>query len=65
MEYRTMPTVMLIDLIAVASHNGDQEKVNDIALELVKRIYVPNAETTFEELLYKFGYRDNFIKSRS
>ena len=38
MDYRTIATVKLVDMIAMATHKGDQETVNDIALELTKRI---------------------------
>ena len=38
MDYRMIATVKLVDMIAMATHKGDQETVNAIALELTKRI---------------------------
>jgi len=64
LDLRKISTVDLIDVIADATVKQDQYTVNAVALELAKRIYVPNQTTTFEELLYKFGYRDENKKIR-
>lgn len=53
---KTVPTVKLIQLISNASNNGEQDLVNIYAYELTYRIWVPNEEETFEEMLKKFGY---------
>ena len=52
-ELKTMSTVDLINLIC---NIKDQLLINKIAYELTCRIYVPNQEKTFEEMLYSFGY---------
>lgn len=53
---KTIPTVKLVKLISDASNKGEQDLVNIIAYELTCRIWVPNEETTFEEMLKNFGY---------
>lgn len=53
---KTVPTVKLIQLISNASNNGEQDLVNIYAYELTYRIWVPNEEKTFEEMLKEFGY---------
>ena len=53
---RTVSTIELVRLINEASNKGEQNLVNVIAYELTYRIWVPNQETTFEEMLKRFGY---------
>ena len=42
----------------IALQNNDQELVNTLAYELTCRLYVPNQEVNFDELLFKFGYKE-------
>ena len=49
-----VPTVKLIELINDASNKGEQDLINIYAYEIACRIWVPNEETTFEELLKNF-----------
>lgn len=58
MQIRTIPTAQLINVIGVFEQQGDQSMVNRIAKELAYRIWVPNAETTFEEMMKQFGYKE-------
>lgn len=53
---KTVSTIELVRLINEASNKGEQNLVNIIAYELAYRIWVPNKETTFEEMLKSFGY---------
>ena len=54
----TIPTVKLVDLIGIYKKEDNQDMVNLLAYELTCRIYVPNKGTTFDELAYRFGYRE-------
>ena len=54
----TIPTVRLIDLITAYGKENNQTMVNLIACELTRRIYVPNKGTTFDDMAYRFGYRE-------
>ena len=53
-----IPLFEFIDLLAKASKENNQELVNELALEVVRRIYVPNPKKTKEELLAEFGYKE-------
>lgn len=53
-----IPLFAFIDLIDQASKENNQELVNELALEVVRRIYVPNSKKTKEELLAEFGYKE-------
>jgi|GEM_PF-3687618 len=53
-----IPLFAFIDLIDQASKENNQELVNELALEVVRRIYVPNPKKTKEELLAEFGYKE-------
>lgn len=48
-------TEILQDYFA-ARKAGDQELLNDAALELTTKIWVPTCGMTFDELLESFGY---------
>lgn len=52
---KTVPTNKLINYIS--AYPEDQEIVNRCAYELTKRIWVPNKETSFDQMLYDFGFR--------
>lgn len=53
-----IPLFEFVDLLDQASKENNQELVNEIALELAKRIYVPNPNKTKEEFLAEFGYKE-------
>ena len=53
-----IPLINLIDLIADASKEDNQELVNELALEIKKRLYVPNKKITEEQMLKEFGYKE-------
>lgn len=53
-----VPLINLIDLIADASKEDNQELVNELALEIKKRLYVPNKKITEEQMLKEFGYKE-------
>ena len=57
-EFKTTPTVTLINGLCEAERNGDQKLVNICAYELACRIYIPNSEKSFKTILYEFGYVD-------
>ena len=52
-----IPLFEFIDLLDQASKENNQELVNEIALELARRMYVPNSNKTKEEFLAEFGYK--------
>lgn len=56
-ELRTTPTCVLINLLSEAYKNGEQGLVNIYAYELTTRIWVPNEETSFTDMLKEFGYK--------
>jgi len=60
MEYRrTYTTIELYNLLNEAiNKNMEQHIINQLAFELVCRIYVPFSNKTFDELLIDFGYVD-------
>lgn len=53
MELNKIPHNKLVKMLDSAP---DQETKNRIAYELTKRIYIPNKQITFEEILLSFGY---------
>lgn len=57
-DFSKVPLINLIDLIADASKENNQELVNEIALEIKKRLYVPNKKITEEQMLKEFGYKE-------
>lgn len=56
-ELRTIPTCVLINLLSEAYKNEEQGLVNIYAYELTTRIWVPNEETSFTDMLKEFGYK--------
>lgn len=56
-DIRTIPTAQLINAIGMFEQEGNQSMVNAIAKELAYRIWVPNAETSFEDMMKSFGYK--------
>jgi len=57
-DIRTIPTAQLVNAIGQFEQQGNQEMVNLIARELTYRIWVPNKETSFEDMMRSFGYKD-------
>lgn len=57
-EFKTTPTVTLINMLCESEKNGEQKLVNICAYELACRIWVPNKEKDFKTMLYEFGYVD-------
>ena len=57
-DFSKVPLINLIDLIADASKEDNQELVNELALELARRMYVPNPKKTKEDFLAEFGYKE-------
>lgn len=53
-----IPLFEFIDLLDQASKENNQELVNEIALEIKNRLYVPNKKITEEEFLAEFGYKE-------
>lgn len=56
-ELKTTPTCVLINFLSEAYKNEEQGLVNIYAYELATRIWVPNKETSFTDMLKEFGYR--------
>ena len=56
-ELKTTPTCVLINLLSEAYKNEEQGLVNIYAYELTTRIWVPNKETSFTDMLKEFGYK--------
>ena len=54
---KTTPTCGLINLLSEAYKNEEQGLVNIYAYELTTRIWVPNEETSFTDMLKDFGYK--------
>lgn len=56
---REVPLVELIYHLNQATKVGNQELINKLAYEIAYRIYIPSEtrETTFEDLIFKFGYK--------
>lgn len=50
-------TMELIVQLTSAMNMQNQELINLYALEITKRLYVPNDAYTFEQTLEGFGYR--------
>lgn len=57
-DFSKVPLINLIDLIADASKEDNQELVNELALEIKKRLYVPNKKIAEEQMLKEFGYKE-------
>lgn len=53
-----IPLFEFVDLLDQASKENNQELVNEIALEVARRIYVPNPNKTKKEFLAEFGYKE-------
>lgn len=52
-------TLELITELTGAIKTKNQDLINIYALELTKRLYVPNDTYTFEETLAGFGYKQD------
>ena len=52
---KTTPTCELINII---NNSKDQNEINQIAIELTTRLYVPfNGHISFENMIINFGYK--------
>ena len=56
-ELKTTPTCVLINFLSEAYKNEEQGLVNIYAYELAARIWVPNEEISFTDMLKEFGYK--------
>lgn len=56
-ELKTTPTCVLINSLFEAYENEEQGLVNIYAYELTTRIWVPNEEISFTDMLKEFGYK--------
>lgn len=56
-ELKTTPTCVLINFLSEAYKNEEQGLVNIYAYELTTRIWVPNEEISFTDMLKEFGYK--------
>lgn len=56
-ELRTTPTIQLINDIGEWEKQDNQAMVNILAYELACRIYIPNDNISFENILADFGYK--------
>lgn len=52
-------TYELVNLLTGAMKIGNQDLINIYAKELATKLYVPNENYTFEEILEGFGYKEN------
>ena len=57
-DFSKVTLINLIDLISDASREDNQELVNELAIEIKKRLYVPNKKITEEQMLKEFGYKE-------
>ena len=48
----------LVLLLTQAMNSNNQMLVNHYAVELAARLYVPNKEYSYDDILYGFGYRE-------
>lgn len=44
-------------MLTKATKEKNQDSINMYAYELTTRVYVPNSEYTFEDMLMNFGYK--------
>ena len=44
--------------LATARNKNDQKGINQYALELTKKIWIPTIDMTFQELLESYGYKE-------
>lgn len=44
--------------LATARNKNDQEGINQYALELTEKIWLPTIDMTFQELLESYGYKE-------
>ena len=51
-------TIELVNLLTKAINEGNQLLVNEYALQLTARLYVPKKGYSFDDILYGFGYRE-------
>lgn len=68
---KKLTTIELLNKLKLESLKGDnQELINELAVELANRIYIPNKKQTYKDLLDQLGYKEintkhrKFIKDR-
>lgn len=68
---KKLTTIELLNKLKIESLKGDnQELINELAVELANRIYIPNKNQTYKDLLDQLGYKEintkhrKFIKDR-
>lgn len=52
-------TYELVNLLTGAMKIGNQDLINIYAKELATKLYVPNENYTFQEVLEGFGYKED------
>ena len=57
MDLSKIPTVELTTVLDIAINSGDQEFINKVAIEITRRIYVPNNKISMDEFLSQWGYQ--------
>lgn len=58
MDLSKMPLVQFPTLMTQAAEMGDQSLLNILAYEVTTRLYIPNQDKSFEEMLRTFGYKE-------
>lgn len=62
---KKLTTIELLNKLKIESLKGDnQELINELAVELANRIYIPNKNQSYEDLLDELGYKEINIKHR-
>lgn len=68
---KKLTTIELLNKLKIESLKGDnQELINELAVELANRIYIPNKNQSYKDLLDQLGYKEintkhrKFIKDR-
>ena len=54
---KELTTAEIVTLLTQAMNEQDQERINKYAYQLTLRIYVPESDYSFEEILAGFGYK--------
>ena len=53
----TYTLIELLELLKIATEtNADQSVINNLAYELVCRIYIPFSDMSFDDMLLEYGY---------
>lgn len=54
---KELTTAEIVTLLTQAMNEQDQERINKYAYQLTLRIYVPESDYSFKEILEGFGYK--------